>query len=92
MFKRKKKVPVTPPALPHVEEIDVIYEGVRQLLGLSGYASVTKEGGIHYEKFPVNVQENMPLYDVFKQRVIETEKKYQQAQADTIKTNDFWRS
>ena len=60
MFKKKKKVPVTPPALPHVQEIYAIYEEVKQLLGLSGYANINKEGEIHDEKFSVNVQQNMP--------------------------------
>ena len=84
MFKKKKKVPVTPPALLHAQEINAIYEDVKQLLGLSGYANITAEGEIHYEKFPVDVQKNMPLYDVLKQRVMETERKYKQAQSDTF--------
>ena len=69
MFKKKKKVTVTPPAVFQAQEINAIYGEVKQLLGLSGYANITPAGEIHYEKFPVDVQKNMPLYDVLKQRV-----------------------
>ena len=101
MFKKKKKVPVTPPAVFQAQEINAIYDEVKQVLGLSGYATITAAGEIHYEKFPVDVQRNMPLYGVLKQRVLDTERKYKQAQSDTfdnfetskdLTKNDLWNS
>ena len=97
--KKKKKVPVTPPAVFQAQEINAIYGEVKQLLGLSGFANITAAGEIHYEKFPVDVKKNMPLYGVLKQRVMDTERKYKQAQSDTfdhfktdkdLTKNDLW--
>ena len=87
MFKKKKKVPVTPLAVFQAQGINAIYDEVKQVLGLSGYATITAAGEIHYEKFPVDVERNMPLYGVLKQRVWDTERKYKEAQSDTF--NNF---
>ena len=46
--KKKKKVPVTPPAVFQAQEINAIYDEVKQLLGLSGYANITV---VHYDLF-----------------------------------------
>ena len=86
MFKKKKKAPFIPPAELQAQEINAVYDEVKQVLGLSGYATVTTAGEIHYEKFPVDVQRNMPLYGVLKQRALDTERKYKQAQSDTLDT------
>ena len=88
----KKKLPKVgekfepPKTIQCVVEIVEIYNKIQGALAYSGYANVTREGILKYEKFPTQLRN----YEGLEKRAQEAKKKYKEEQTKYMSSEDVF--